>query len=98
MIDILYYAMLKYFKEYHEIINNYNNHKNIHKPEDFDKLLYGNMEKYRIGLTELSNILIYLKLSYIYFHNYDRSKIIKQIKYVNTNLHNNNKMDILVYQ
>jgi len=98
MIDILYYAMLKYFKEYHEIINNYNNHKNIQKPEDFDKLLYGNMEKYKIGLAELSHINIYIRLCYIYFNNYNRSKIIKQIKQVNTNLHNNNKMDILVYQ
>ena len=98
MIDILYYAMLKHFKEYYEKINNYSNNINIQKAEDYDKLLYGNMEKYKIGLTDLSNIITYLKLSYIYFHNYDRSKIIKQIKYINTNLHNNNKLDILVYQ
>lgn len=98
MIDILYYAMLKHFQEYHELINNYSNHKDIHKLEDFDKLLYEKMEKYNIGLNQLSHISIYLKLCYIYFHNYDRSKIIKQIKHVNTNLHNNNKIDILVYQ
>lgn len=98
MIDIFYYAMLKHFKEYHEFINNYNNHKTIQKPEDFDKLLYENMEKYKIGLTELSHITIYIRLCYIYFNNYNRSKIIKQIKQVNTHLHNNTKMDILVYQ
>lgn len=64
MIDIFYYAMLKYFKEYHDIINNYNNHKNITKPEDFDKLLYEKMEKYKIGLAEA--ILIFI-LDYVIF-------------------------------
>jgi len=98
MIDILYYAMLKCFEKYNDIINNYANHKIIQKPKDFDKLLYEKMEKYNIGLTELSHITIYLKLCYIYFNNYDRSKIIKQIKQVKTNLHNNNKNDILIYQ
>jgi hypothetical protein len=98
MIDIFYYAMLKHFREYYDIINNNNNHKNIKKADDYDKILYEKMGKYRIGLTELSHIIIYLKLCYIYFNNYDRSKIIKQIKQVNTNLHNNSKNDILVYQ
>ena len=80
------------------MINNYSNHKNIHKPEDYDKLLYEKLEKYNIGLNELSYINIYIRLCYIYFNNYNRSKIIKQIKQVNTNLHNNNKTEILVYQ
>jgi uncharacterized protein YpuA (DUF1002 family) len=98
MIDILYYAMLKCFKEYQDIINNYTNHKIIQKPEDFNKLLYEKMEKYNIGLNEVAYINIYIRLCYIYFNNYDRSKIIKQIKQVKTNLRNNNKNDILVYQ
>ena len=98
MIDILYYAMLKHFKEYYDILSNYNNHQNIQKADDYDKILYEKMGKYKIGLEDLCHITIYLKLSYIYFHNYDRSKIIKQIKQVNTHLRNNTKMDIFVYQ
>ena len=97
MIDILYYAKLKYIKEYYDIIHNYSNYKNIQKREDFDKLLYENMGKYNIGLDELSHIIIYIKLSYIYFNNYDRSKIIKQVKQVNKKLCNNTKNDTLIY-
>ena len=98
MIDIFYYAMLKHFREYYDIINNNNNHTNIIRLDDYNKILYEKMEKYKIGLEELGHILIYLKLCYIYFHNYDRSKIDKQIKQVKTKMSNYTTIDNSVYR
>jgi hypothetical protein len=82
MIDINYYAMLKEFMIHHQRINDYSYFKDKQREEEYDELMYEKMNKYNIGFSQLANIMLYIKFCYIYFNDYDKSKVIKVVKQV----------------
>ena len=96
MIDINWYAMLKYFEKYHEEINSYKNYKELRTDKDFDTLSHEKMNKYSLELNEINDIYIYQRLCYMYFNNYDENKVSKQIKLIQKCIRHR-KLDNMVY-
>tara|TARA_R110000772_G_scaffold238735_3_gene350734 strand:+ start:105 stop:359 length:255 start_codon:yes stop_codon:yes gene_type:complete len=78
--------MLSHFNKYHENINDYSKYTNIKCKEDFEKVFYDDLVKYKITAEQYSVINLYLKMSYLYFANYSENKIQKQKNQVMANM------------
>ena len=86
MIDINYYKMLSHFNSYHTNINDYSKYTDFKCKDDFENIFYDDLVKYKINLEQYSVINLYLKMSYIYFANYNENKIEKQRNQVIRNM------------
>lgn len=77
MFDLKFYNLVKQIATFHNDINDYRNHKYYTK-EDMIKVYEDHFAKLDIDVSTHNILNIYMRLCYLYFNDYDQTKIDKQ--------------------
>lgn len=78
MFDLKFYKLVKLMAAFHNDINDYRNHKHCSSKEDMMMVYEEHFAKLDIDVYTHNNLNVYNRLCYLYFNDYDKTKVDKQ--------------------